>query len=294
MFPVYTIYQKQMTSWILAKSQTQKRPELKGLFFETTDAGFCSNFNQFLYAYAFSLSEARPLEVYDLSSPVSITYPLIKNTFEEIEGVTYKDSMSITSSSMRRLMPRIMSNAMNLPMASLRGIAQRIFQWNSSLIKSLEGILVSANLPKKFDLGIHIRVGDRIVTRDRKSVTVEEYIRAAKKVQVNLKKENMNIFLMSDSVNAIAEFKKKADSSWKIYTLPQNLPNPEGHIQAQFNKAAPRARMSAYQSFIAELIVMQSVQDIICTFSSNVGRFLFYTVEFPDRIISLDEKLMVK
>jgi len=119
-------------------------------------------------------------------------------------------------------------------------------------------------------------------------------VRAVKKIQGDSKKETLDIFLMSDSANAIAEFKKKADASWNIYSLPSTLPNPDGHLQSQFNKAAPRARMAAYHTFMAELLVMQSITDIICTFSSNVGRFLYYTVEFPERVLSLDEKFSVK
>lgn len=282
-----------MTSWIRA-TLPKKRPEFKSFLFETTDAGFCTNFNQFLYAHAYAMAEGRALEVYDLSNPVSVTFPLIKSTFsfEDISGVNFTDSASITSTSLRRYMPRIMDAVRGMPIQSLRAIAQDVFQWKESFIPTLEAVLNTAKFPAEFDLGIHIRVGDRIAMRDRRAVPVEDYLRAAKKFQGT--KETLNIFLMSDSVNAITEFKKKADKSWKIYGLPQSLPNPEGHLQSQFNRAPARARLAAFHTFMAELLVMQSINDIICTFSSNVGRFLYYTVEFPERIISLDEKFAVK
>ena len=278
-----------MTSWM--RVPPAKRPEQKGLFFETSDAGFCANFNQYLYGFLFSMNEDKPLFVYDYSNPVAISYPLIKNTFIDISGVLYTDGMTASTSSIKRLMPRVMDNVRTMPMATVRAIAQRIFQWNDSLVPTLKNVIASTKLPTSFDLGIHIRVGDRI-TRDKRTVPVEDYLRAAKKVLAARKESN--IFLMSDSVNAIAEFKKKADASWNIYSLPSTLPNPDGHLQSQFNKAAPRARMTAYQTFMAELLVMQSIPDIICTFSSNVGRFLYYTVEFPERVVSLDEKFSVK
>jgi hypothetical protein len=290
LFLVYSIYQKQMTSWI--RAPPAKRPEQKGLFLETSDAGFCANFNQYLYGFLYSMTQDKPLFVYDYANPVAISYPLIKNTFVDISGVTYTDGMTSSTSSIKRLMPRVMDNVRSMPMATVRAIAQRIFQWNNSLVPTLKGIISGSKLPASFDLGVHIRVGDRITTRDKRTVPVEDYLRAAKKVLAGRKESN--IFLMSDSVNAIAEFKKKADASWKIYSLPSTLPNPDGHLQAQFNKAAPRARMAAYQTFMAELLIMQSVPDIICTFSSNVGRFLYYTVEFPERVVSLDEKFSVK
>jgi hypothetical protein len=282
-----------MTSWIKASlpKKVEGRPSF---FFETNDSGFCSNFNQLLYAYAYSLSESRSLEVYDYSNSVSIHLPLIKNTFGDISGVLYKDSVSINSSSIRRNIGRVMNHVLTTPISRLREIAQRIFQWNRELIPTLEGILASANLPASFDLGVHIRAGDKITTKEARAIPIDDYVRAAKKFQTTSKKDELAIFLMSDSVTAVSEFKNKADPSWKVYTLSSSLPNPEGHNQLQFNRSPPRARLAAYNAFMAEILVMQSISHSICTMSSNVGRFLYYTVEHPENLVSLDEKFVVR
>jgi hypothetical protein len=282
-----------MTSWI--KAPLPKKQEGRtSLFFETNLSGFCSNFNQFLYAYAYALSESRSLEVYDYSNSVSITTPLIKNTFGDISGVIYKDSVSANSSSIRRNIGRVMNHALTMPITRLREIAQRIFQWNRELIPTLEKVLTSANLPSSFDLGIHIRLGDKISSKGARPIQIEEYLRAAKKFQTSSKKEELSIFVMSDSMTAISEFKKGIDSSWRIYTLPSSLPNPEGHNQDQFNRSPARSRLAAYNAFMAEILVMQSISHSICTMSSNVGRFLYYTVEHPENLVSLDEKFVVR
>jgi hypothetical protein len=52
--------------------------------------------------------------------------------------------------------------------------------------------------------------------------------------------------------------------------------------------------MNAYHAFMAELLVMQSISRIVCTMSSNVGRFLYYTVEHPENMVSVDERFAVK
>ena len=98
---------------------------------------------------------------------------------------------------------------------------------------------------------------------------------------------------MSDSVNAISEFKKKAAASWTVYTLPTSLTSPDG-MQGQSNRSTATARMNAYRTFMAELLIMQSISNIICTFSSNVGRFLYMTVEYPEKVISIDERFEIK
>jgi hypothetical protein len=281
-----------MTSWIKVSPSKQLQP--KTLLFETTDGGFCSNFNQFLYAYAYSLAEGKPLQVYDLANCVAITYPLLKNTFVDTNGVSYTDGMTLGMSSTRRSIARVMMNAQTMPVANLRTYAQQIFQWNPNFIPTLQGILSSAELPAAFDIGVHIRVGDRITTRDRRTVPVDDYVRAAKKIQADLKKDDLDVFVMSDSLTAISEFKKRVPTSWRIYSLPVTLPNPEGHVQSEFNRAPSRARMTAYHAFMAELLVMQSIPRIICTMSSNVGRFLYYTVEHPENMVSVDERFAVK
>jgi hypothetical protein len=280
-----------MTSWI--RAPPPKKLEQRGLLFETTDAGFCSNFNQFLYAYAFSIAEGKPLQVYDLANPVAVNYPMLKTTFVDISNVSYVDGMSLGMSSTRRNIARVMLNAQTQPIATLREQAQRLFQWNPNFIPTLQPILESANLPQTFDLGIHIRVGDRITTRDRRTVPVDDYVKAAKKFQADSKKETLNIFLMSDSLPSITEFKKKSPASWTVYTLPSTLPNQDGHNQGQFNRAAARVRLTAFHSFMAELLVMQSISNIVCSMTSNVGRFLHYTVEYPENIVSVDGKFSV-
>jgi len=287
-----------MTSWIQVPQR--KKVVEKSYFFQTNDSGFCSNFNQFLYAYVYSQSASRTLEVYDMGNAVSVNFQLIKNTFGDISGVEYKDTISINASALRRdtftlrsFLER-MDHVTNVKGEQLRRVAQKIFQWNKSLIPSLQEVISSTNLPEAFDLGVHIRVGDKITSGEAKLVTLDTYIRAVKSFQKSSKKEQLSIFLMSDSLSVISDFKKKCDSSWKVYTLPSVLPNQDGHFQPQFNNSPARLRLAAYNTFMAELLVMQSISNIVCTLSSNVGRFLYYTVEYPENIVSLDEQFTIK
>jgi hypothetical protein len=277
-----------MTSWI--KVQPKKALVKSSLLFETTDSDLCTDFNQFLYAYLYSVSEDKTLEVYDLNNSVSLNYPLLKSTFVDMSGVKYVDGIGINTMSTKRSINRVMQNVRSMPLDTVRSRAQALFQWNPSLIPALQSVLAGSNLPAEFDLGVHIHVGDNITTRDRRAVTVDEYVRAVKKIQGDSKKETLDIFLMSDSANAIAEFKKKADSSWTIYNLPFVAKNdPMGRS----NRSLANARLNAYRSFMTELLIMQSISNIVCLLSNSVGRFLYLTVEFPERIVSLDQKFAI-
>jgi hypothetical protein len=258
-----------MTSWLGRTATTI--PKISGLYFETTNAGFCSIFNEFLYAYLYATVENRTLYVNDVINVVGNNFPLIKNTFVDL-GVEYVDSMVANCSTTRRHEERIIASVSAIPMEKLRARAQAIFQWNPALVEKAREIILKANIPASFDAGVHIR------TKKTGTVAIEKYIQAIRKKHP--KKESMNIFLMSDSPINLAEFRKKADSSWKIFTLPTIF-------QDSLNRTASQ-RMAAYYSFMAELIVMQSISDIVCTMSSNVGRFLYLTVEHPEKIVSLD------
>jgi len=268
-----------MTSWVRAQPPALKRVEQKmGYFFETTDSSFCSNFLQYLYAYMYSRAEGRTLHVYDMMNSVGVTHPLIKNSFVDTSGVSFADSMLPSVSSMSRILPRILANANALPVESLRTAAQQIFRWNSSIYAPLQEIIKASRLPASFDLGVYIR-GDRVGMR---ALPVDEYVRAAKKVLSATTTTSPSIFVMSDSSTAIEQFKKKAEANWKVYSLEPIPPRTD-------SRNPVRARLAAYHQSMTELLVMQSIPDIICTLSSDVGKFLYLTVEYANRVVSLDE-----
>jgi hypothetical protein len=285
-----------MTSWIRARPLPRSETPLeRPILFETNDLGLCANFNQFLYAYAYTrLQEGgKPLTVYDMQNCISPSFPLIKSTFADISGVTFVDSMVPSAVSLKRNLPKVMETVRTLPLEFLCTTAQKIFRWNPELMPTVKEIFDKAKLPSAFDLGIHIRAGDKITTREMANISIDKYVAATKKYQTDAGLDELEIFLMTDAIPLRIAFTNKADPSWKIYSLPTPLPQPEGHVQAAFNNSPRRIKTTAYNYFMAELIIMQSIPDILCTLSSNVGRFLYYTVEHRDGIMSLDAKMAI-
>jgi len=285
-----------MTSWIRARPLPRSETPLeRPILFETNDLGLCANFNQFLYAYAYtSLQDGeKPLTVYDMQNCISPALPLIKSSFADMSGVVYADSMVPSAVSLKRILPKVMETVRGIPLNTLRATAQKIFQWSPQLISIVKEIYDKAKLPASFDLGIHIRAGDKITTREMASISIDKYVAATKKYQADAGLDELQIFIMTDTIPLRAAFIKKADPSWSIHYLPTPLPQPEGHNQAAFNNSPRRVKTTAYNYFMAELIIMQSIPDILCTLSSNVGRFLYYTVEHQDGIMSLDAKMVI-
>lgn len=283
-----------MTSWVRARPLPRSEaPAERPFLFETNEGGLCANFNQFLYAYSFAALQGgkKPLIVYDMLNCISPGFSLIKDTFADMSGVSFVDSMAPSAVSLKRNLTRVMETMRGLPLETLRATAQDIFKWNSKLTPIVKEIFDKASLPAAFDLGIHIRAGDKITTREMASISIDKYVAATKKYQLDAGLDELHIFIMTDTIPLRAAFIKKADPSWKVYYLPTPLPQPDGHIQAAFNNSPRRLKTTAYNYFMAELMIIQSIPDILCTLSSNVGRFLYYTVEHNDGIMSLDLKM---
>ena len=275
-----------MTSWL--KLNVIKPIEKKSSFlFETTDAGFCSQFNQYLYAVLYAAKEGVPLNVNDTMNAVSIRYPLIKNTFVTPSKISFVDSQIMAATSLKKRAGQIRLFLNDTRPEKLRDAAKENLKWNPSILERLAPILDAKYFPSEFDVGVHIRAGDKITSGEMKSIPIEQYIRAVKAQQTKSGKKKLDIFVMSDSSLKLDEFIKKKDASWTIHTLvaPSSM---QGHVQRDFNASSPGTRMNAYLNFVAELFLMQQIGHVVSTFSSNVGRFLYLTSE--NEVVSVDDK----
>lgn len=279
-----------MTSWIQAAPR--KPIEKNSFLFETTEAGFCSQFNNYLYSVMYASSVNTPLYVNDTTNAVSVHYPLIKNTFVNQPNVTFTDTQVISATSLIRKSAqqkiagvlRLYLNMVETP--KFREMARKIFAWNPSLLPKIQARLDETLLPD-VDVGVHIRAGDKILTGESKDIPVEAYINAIRKYQKDSNKTTLTIFVMTDSSQRLEKLKEKKDSSWKIVTLgyPENV---NGHVQRDFNAAPLQRRMRAYIEFMSELFYMQTLPHIICTYSSNIGRFLYLTADDSTSLVSMD------
>lgn len=254
-----------MTSWLKTAPAKKKEDDVvKPFLLETDDAGLCSQFNAYLYAMTYSVAEKAPLLVNDTANVVSLRFPLIKNTFVTPDTVTFTDTNLLSSTSLKRRRQGLTTYILGLPPAHLREAGRNILQWNEAALQPT--IDVSG-----IDIGVHIRT---FGLNEPKNTPIEQYVKAVQAFQKSSKKTSLTVFVMSDSVQRFEEFKQKKDASWRIVTAG-TPPNLGAHSQRDFNAAPPRARMAAYREFLGELQVMQQLPQIICSFSSNVGKFLY-------------------
>jgi hypothetical protein len=281
-----------MTSWI--KAAPQKPLESKPtLFFETASNGFCTNFIDYLYAYIYAETVGQPLYVYDRTNSIGYNYPIITRTFEPDPKVLYTDAMVPSANSTKKVATRLkIQEAISaLPLDSLRTHATELFVWNNILLGRIVGLGIR-RFPDTFDVGVHIRAANR-VGRDSAPIAISKYVSAIHDMQKASKKTKLDVFVMTDMVSMLEQLKKAADPSWTIYHLPTNLINPEMHVQARLNTAPFRETVPVYESFVAELIMMQRAEAVVCTMESNVAKFLYLTMPDTTEFVSLGKKFSV-
>ena len=84
-----------MTSWIRVprKLRSEDGPRVRNYLLTLEDGDFTSYYLSLFNAYAFAAANGRELNVYDRSNPVSVSYPLLKDTLEPADKVSYVTEM---------------------------------------------------------------------------------------------------------------------------------------------------------------------------------------------------------
>jgi len=273
-----------MSSWA-ANRQPIKLTKKDSLLLETTNGGFCDNFNRYLYAVLYAASLKTPLNVNDSLNAVSPKFHIIQEAFEPVDTVTIVDSQLASATSLNKRAAAIRLLLNTTTPETLRQAAIAVFRWKESLVDTIQ--LYLNNIPEKqaIDVAVHIRVGDK-PTRSR--IPLTQYHDAVTAFQKKSGRSSMAVFVMSDSTEAFEKFKTAASPSWTIYSIPSVMESEKGHNQREFNTSSPSKRLNAYYQFMAELYTAQQAAHIVCTHTSNVGRFLYLTAPSSTTFESLD------
>ena len=235
--------------------------------------------------YLYAKSQNKQLFLRDTKNNISDSFHLILDTFQEPPGVTYTTKNGITLQQLSGPQMKTFFDAYDIDL--LRSEAKKIFKLQPAIQKKISVLLKGLPIPvSKFDLGIHIRTGDKITSGEMTKIPLEYYLKSIIAFQKVSGKEKLALYLMTDSKTVQAYFKKNADPSWAVVFLPPPIASLDGHFQNQYNSHSVQLKMDAYIHFLAELQIMQSCPIVFCTFSSNIGRYIYLTG--GDDVRSLD------
>jgi hypothetical protein len=222
--------------------------------------------------YLYARNQNKDLYLRDTTNNITDSFHLILDTFKDLPGIIYTLKNGITLQ--QRIPDELKQFCKNLDIQFLKSEAKRIFKINASIQDKIT--VLRKELPN-FDLGFHIRTGDKITTGEMEKIPLDVYIKAVEDYQKHTGKEKLSIYLMTDSEGVITSFKKRANPSWSISFLPSPIKNLDGHDQRGFNSHSIQEKMDAYIHFLAELQILQKCPTVFCTFSSNIGRFVYLT-----------------
>jgi len=273
-----------MSSWG-QPNQSQSKLKYTDLFCKISKSGYGTNFQKFLMCFLFSKYLKKPLYLCDTSNNISTDFHLILDTFQSIPNVKYTNKKGFTVFEDKIIeLNKFLSS---LSDDDICREARAAFKWSQKTQTIINSTLSESAFPQ-FDLGIHIRTGDKITSGEMKAIGLDIYVAAIKEAQALMGKSSMAIYVMTDNSSVIPQLNSISDPSWSLYCLEPPVKAETGHDQATYNRRSVNDKMASYYHFLTEIHILQRCPYIICTYSSNIGRFLYMTREPGVQIKSLD------
>jgi len=257
--------------------QNTSRLKYTDFFHKISKSGYGTNYMGFFMSFLYSKYMKKKLYLCDTTSNISESFHLILDTFEANSVITYTNKRGFTIFEDKII--DLKKYLETLTHTFLCAEARSLFRLNSKTQTHISSLISAARFPN-LDVGIHIRMGDKITTGEMKEISLNVYINAIRETG------GRNIYIMTDNIAVIDKI-KEAEPIWSIYSLPSPVPLL-GHLQREYNSRTTSDKIAAYYHFLAELHIIQRCPAIICTYSSNIGRFLYLTKEATSTIKSLD------
>lgn len=284
-----------MTSWNNSgRGYAQvKKMASPAMYFEPTQGGFCSNLNMLFYSYLHAVKQSEILYVHDHPNAISDRFPLFESILKVNSSIIYMKEVPKES---KRIEYKDILNTpglISMPFARMKTLARDLFSYNGDTQgKILDRIRQQSLERTVFDVGVHIRSGDKITTGEMKKVSIQDYITAIQTFQQRLGKSNLKIFVMTDNMSLFAELQMKSPTTWSFTTLQEpSIYTLSGHVQSQFNSLSTEKKTELFYQFLTELHIMQNIPNLVVSFSSHIGRFLYLTsrlVTTKENILSVD------
>jgi len=266
-----------MSSW--GQVAHQSRLKYTDLFCKMSKSGYGTNFQKFFMCYLYARHLKQRLYLCDTSSNISQTYHLISDTFQPLTGVTYTNKKGLTI--FEDKVVELNKFLLTLSDDEICSQARTVFKWSNSVKEKIDARLSERQFPA-FDLGIHIRTGDKITSGEMANIPLEKYLD-----EIKATIPFGSVYVMTDSSLVLPKL-EALTNNYTFYSLPSPIESEQGHDQTEFNKRSVNDKMALYYHFLTELHIMQRCPYIICTYSSNIGRFLYMTREPGVKIKSLD------
>lgn len=256
-----------MSSWLAQAPKKRQDP----IVFSTSEAGFCSQFNDYLYHFILAKKKAQKLFLVDQRR-----YPFY-NSFLLPPNVELASTPPLNVSSYAK---QILATLSTMTNEQIRAEAAELFRLSPAFAQQIAA--ERAKYAFSFDVGVHIRSGDKITTGEMRAIPIEAYAAEIRKSSPK------RVFVMTDNPGLRETLKGLLGAGVEVFSLEFKSPCATAHDQGTFNLAPKAEKQEAYLQFMTELNIMQEIPRIVCTLSSNVGRYLYVTAKDVGGFKSLD------
>ncbi|CAF3404484.1 unnamed protein product [Rotaria sp. Silwood2] len=139
-------------------------------------------------------------------------------------------------------------------------------------------------------IGVHIRRGDKLA-KEARLIPLQNYIKIIEQRKL-IKNKSEHIFVSSDDPLVIEELRhlKPMWNFVSIYKISYNTTRQRGHFQSQFNRLSSREKSFETRLLMSELQMLINSRYVLCSMSSNVCRLIqILRHRHPSTVISLDK-----
>jgi hypothetical protein len=271
-----------MTSWIRrgkplgATGGLTNRDELD-VVFQAGKGGFCTQFNRYFYHVFYSRRIGKELYVKQEPNIMGDTYPLLQTVFADISGVRFVTDKPVASP---RQEVKLFDLVSRTPRDTLREAAREVLRWRPDLEAQIRSMLGAMGIPDKFDIGVHMRTGTKSV--DRYLRAVEAFVATAPPGR------KVRVFVASDNGAMLKEFEARTrGATYEVFNIAGSQ-TETGFDAAVFAAKPFDDKFNDAMVFFTELYLLQKCPMLVCSLSSNVGKFLLLTAASARNFKSLD------
>ena len=236
-----------MSSWIIAKSRPTKKKAVATKYHDTSSSpDVFTMYMDFLSGYIYSQKMGETCSVWDNG--------VLKNTLKMNPQVKYlkekpEDAIVLKTSDYYSLVS-------DMKLKDIQKFAASLLVYDVALNQTVIRFLEKAGIRSSFDIGIQLikdPAGPDIVLLKRYAALIKAF-------QTKAKKDNLNIYIMSDNYSNITHFQGYCDPSWKLTSL---------------SKTPPKDSDTAFIQIMAEVQIMTSLPALILDFERSVDRFIY-------------------
>ena len=258
-------------------------------------AGFGSELNQLILAFAYSVSTKRQFLVdsqgwnygnfFDYFNVPSMKYYYQFNRTFLVENSHQNDKIDHLKTT------RIGGQVRHFWLATQHlqsiEIKRRVahYLWKSISNQTFEFIQKCKLKNVSNYIGIHIRKGDKL-KKEAHEISLNKYINITQRLLI--KNKNIEkIFVASDDRLVIQQL-RKLKPKWNFINIDRKL-NRTGHFQSNFNQLSEKEKLNETRLFLCELQMLIDADYVLCGMSSNVCRLVqILRYQHPSTMISLD------